>query len=230
MIPIHLVWSHGELTELARMSLVSYIRGGFDPTIWTYEPWRSIRGEVTLANASGFMSSNEWHRRRFAPTGQGALAGDVLQWRINHALGGWVGHLDVTLQRDVLELEGSDYVLGPHHRYPPSMALWKAPRGSYAVGEALRRVEGGPYDDWHANMRTFNGVIDEAGLLPFVNVNLNNDFITSVEPLRRMMRAGSLSTWPDNYSIHWWGSAPELWREPAERGSHFDLLRKELLG
>lgn len=231
MIDVHVIWTHGRLTPLARLSLRSYRRWGYNTILHTYSAHSDVHEELERCAGAVRPAEEVWpwdlfQQHAFRPSAQLALACDQLAWRISQINGGWIGHLDVTLNRELPLQE--PYVFGPHHRYRASMALWKAPAGSELVRRAIEAEIRVPPIDWHSNMRTFSDLIVELDLERFRRPDLVTDDADE-RPLRELMqRGGKLpDRWRELVAIHWCGSGTPGAMRP-EDGSYFAELGAEL--
>lgn len=226
---VNVVWLQGHLSELARMSLASYLHFGYRVELWTYGVAGEIPPGVRLSDASMLMSWDHVRRRRFESTDQYALACDELSWIISYEHGGWMGHLDVTLRKP---LPGGDYVFGRHHRCQVSLALWKAPAESKLAWSALENATDLPlpHRDWHAMMRAFGNAVEDCALMHHVLPDLVNDD-ASEDPILALTKAGSAlpPEWERLNAIHWMGSG-RIRHTTPEPGSYYDRVRKDLLG
>lgn len=205
MIPIQLIWLHGPLTGLAKISVASYLRHGMHPHIWTYGDSQDA-GDVLWRDANELAPPNLIEKFRFY-NGQMALGCDYLAWRASRVCGGWVGHLDVTLLKPLKDLHHNDYVFGPHHRDGcVSMALWKAPAYSVLAQGALSSITV-PVTHWYSCMDVFGVAVSRCGLTGHTNHTLiNND--SDEQPGLKMCRSGSTlpRAWENLHAIHWMAS------------------------
>jgi hypothetical protein len=191
---VQTLWLRSPLTLLARVSLASYVRYGCKVTLWTYgltaEDAAAVPEGVGVQDALEIMPEAEVHRHAYAPTGQLALGCDRVLWTAQSRMGGWAGHLDATLMRPLDDI-AEPYAFGPHHAFPPSQAIWKAPRDSVYVRAALAFVADPPHMGWYDTMKAANRAFEKYGLVRFMRDDLVDDDRTE-EPIRHMLRAPSL--------------------------------------
>jgi hypothetical protein len=224
---LHTVWFGGPLTELARMSLASYVRHA-NVWLWTYDLPGEPPSGVARQDASVLIPPEEMKRWEFGPDRQLALFGDQLYWQASLRYGGWCGHLDATLLRR-LPAQGR-YVFGPHHRYRASFALWKAPPFSALLRRVLSRRIELPPRHWHVCMEAFSEELGAEGLDRYRVPDLVNDDGDEA-PVRALLRAGSElpPEWAGNVALHWMASGTIRGLEP-EADSYYTRLRDDLLG
>jgi hypothetical protein len=225
---LHAVWFGGPLTELARMSLASYVRHGAEVRLWTYGGIGELPEGVVSQDASELMPEEQMGEWAFGPERQLALFGDQLHWRAGARYGGWCGHLDVTLLRALPKQK--PYVFGPHHRYRASFALWRAPQASALLLRVLKRPIELPPRHWHMCMQAFSTEVGLLGLDRYRVPDLVNDDGDEA-PVRALFRAGGElpPEWAGNVALHWMASGTIRGLEP-EPGSYYARLRDELLG
>lgn len=227
MIPVQTLWIEGPLTPLAELSLASYYKHGCAPVVWTYDLNQRFPEYVSVQYAEQILSHRLIPDYRFH-TGQLALFADRFQWELSYQIGGWVGHLDVTLLRPLSNFAEQPYVFGPHHREAVSTALWKAPQGSMLVDLMRKSAIALPPTHWHAMMEVMSRAIDAAEMRDWVVPSLHNDDATE-QPLERMTKPNSVlpKKWRDFFAIHWCGSG-RIRHRKIQKNSFLYRLQQEL--
>lgn len=223
MIPINVLWTDGPFTDLAVASLNAYAAHGCVPHVWTYDKHSDPPPYGVWQDANLIIERNKVDQYRFSPTGQLALFADRFSWELIYKVGGWYGHLDLTLNRPLDD--SAPYAFGAAHRGLISTALWKAPAGCQLLSRLISAERDLPPTQWHAFMEAWSNAILEEGLLSYLIPNWNNDTFEDEQPMRRMFSdAGVESGWDAFQAIHWWGSGTVGRMTPSPQSFFSTLL------
>lgn len=181
---VHGLWIRGSLSPLEMLTILSYIRRGFQFKLWTYDQPSvyPVMDGLEIKDANLIIPDNQVfsykHSNQFGH-GKGSYAGfsDVFRYKLLYEQGGWWTDMDVTC------LKMPDYDAPYLFRYSKRRDHWivgnimKVPAGSELMRRCYQEalVINEDNRDWMAPIKILNRNIENLGLAGFAQVISNDD-------------------------------------------------------
>jgi hypothetical protein len=98
---VHMFWAYGQVSQLERLAMRSFVGMGYDLTVWTYNPELELPEGVMRGDASEILEERFVFKNRV-----GSYAGfsDLFRYAVLNTIGGMYADTDVIALRPVTEL------------------------------------------------------------------------------------------------------------------------------
>ncbi|MCZ2393617.1 MAG: hypothetical protein LC105_07175 [Chitinophagales bacterium] len=205
---VHGLWINGSLSALEQLTIYSFLKKGYEFTLWTYDDfgvYADIEG-LLVKNAREIIPEEQvfqYNQINQFGHGKGSFAGfsDVFRYRLLYLYGGWWVDMDVTcLKRFEFNTpyvfrkskENGDFIVGNIMHVPKGSSLMQK------CYEEAKDTVNADNSDWMLPINILNKHIQEENLTQYVYTFSNEDSWITVSPL--LLYSVCPETWS---AIHW---------------------------